>query len=79
MTIRSTTVSKNSIGETEYSSPSTKASEVQYLDAISKTTKWSQLVSKASHSASQKSNSMPQPLMLKKLKLNGSMKKYKTF
>ena len=33
----------------------------------------------ANHSISQKSKSMPQPLMSKKLKLNGSMKTYKTF
>ena len=36
-------------------------------------------VSKASHSISRKSKSMPRPVMLKKLKLNGSMKTYKTF
>ena len=33
----------------------------------------------ASHSISQKSKSKSRPLMLKKLKLNGSMKTYKTF
>ena len=32
-----------------------------------------------SHSISQQSKSIPQPLMLKKLKLNGSLKIYKTF
>ena len=36
-------------------------------------------VSKANHSISQESKSMPQPVTLKKLKLNGSMKTYKTF
>ena len=36
-------------------------------------------VSKANHSISQKSKSMPQPVTLKKLKLNGSMNIYKTF
>ena len=36
-------------------------------------------VSKANHSVSQQSKSMPQPVMLKKLKLTGSMKTYKTF
>ena len=36
-------------------------------------------VSKANHSISQLSKSMPQPVTLKKLKLNGSMKTYKTF
>ena len=30
----------------------------------------------ANHSVSQKSKSVPQPVMLKKLKLNGSMKTY---
>ena len=33
----------------------------------------------ANHSISQLSKSMPQPVMLKKLKLNSSMKTYKTF
>ena len=37
------------------------------------------VVSKANHSISQLSKSMPQPVMLKKLKLNGFMKTYKTF
>ena len=37
------------------------------------------VVSKANHSISQSSNFMPQPLMPKKLKLNGSMKTYRTF
>ena len=36
-------------------------------------------VSKANHSISQQSKPMPQPVMLKKLKLNGSMKTYKIF
>ena len=36
-------------------------------------------VSKANHSISQLSKPMPQPEMLKKLNLNGSMKTYKTF
>ena len=36
-------------------------------------------ISKANHSISQLSKSMPQPVTLKKLKLNGSMKTYKTF
>ena len=34
---------------------------------------------KANHSISQLSKSMPQPVTLKKLKLNGFMKTYKTF
>ena len=37
------------------------------------------LVSKANHSISQQSKSMPQPLRPKKLKLNCSMKTYKVF
>ena len=49
------------------------------LDAISKMTEWSGFVSKANHSVSQLSKSMPQPVTLKKLKLNGFMKTYKTF
>ena len=36
-------------------------------------------VSKANNSISQEPKSMPQSLMPKKLKLNGSMKTYKTF
>ena len=36
-------------------------------------------VSKANHSISQQSKSMPQPLMLKKQKFNGSVKTYKIF
>ena len=52
---------------------------MQYLDAISKTTEDSLFVSKANYSIPQKSKSMPQPVMLKKLKLKGSMKTYKTF
>ena len=52
---------------------------MQYLDAISKTTEWSLFVSKANHSISQYSKSMSWPIMLKKLKLNGSMKTYNTF
>ena len=36
-------------------------------------------VYKANHSISEQSKSVPQPVMLKKLQLNGSMKSYKTF
>ena len=45
---------------------------MQYLGAISK---WQNdlFISKANHSLSQWSKSMPQPVMLKKLKLNGSI------
>ena len=56
-----------------------KRVKMQYLDAISKMTEWSLFVSKANHSISQLSKLMPQPVMLKKLKLNSSMKTYKTF
>ena len=51
-----------------------KESEMQYLGEISKMTEWSLFVSKASHSTSQWSKSVHQPLMLKKLKLNGFMR-----
>ena len=34
---------------------------------------------KANHSISRQSKSIPQPVVLKKLKVNGSMKNYKTF
>ena len=37
------------------------------------------LIPGSNHSISQLSKSMPQPVTLKKLKLNGSMKTYKTF
>ena len=40
-----------------------------------KMTEWSLFISKANHSISQYSKSMPQPLMLKKLKSKSSMKK----
>ena len=53
MTIISTTVGRNPSEEMESPSWSTKESEMQYLDAISKTTEWSLLVSKANHSVSQ--------------------------
>ena len=52
---------------------------MQYLDAISKMTEWSLFVSKANHSISQWFKPMCQPVTLKKLKLKGSMKTYKTF
>ena len=42
---------------------------MQYLVAIAKMTEWSQFVSKANHSISQLSKSMPQTATLKKLKL----------
>ena len=42
-------------------------------------TEWSLLVSTANHSISQLSKSMPQPVMLKKLKLNSFMKTYRSF
>ena len=36
-----------------------KESEMQYVDAISKTTEWSLFISKANHSVSQQSKSIP--------------------
>ena len=56
-----------------------KESEMQFLDAVSKMTEWSLFVSKANHTKSQLSKSMPQSVTLKKLKLNGAMKTYKIF
>ena len=47
---------------------------MQYLDAVSETTERSLFVSKANHSISWQSKSVPRPAMLKKLKLNGSVK-----
>ena len=41
MTILSTTGGRNPLEEMEYPSWSTKESEMQYLDAVSKTTEWS--------------------------------------
>ena len=52
---------------------------MQYLGATSEMTEWSQFVSKANHSTSQWSKSMPQPLILKKLKLTGSVKTYSIY
>ena len=53
----------------------------QYLDTFSKMTELSLFLSKANHSVSQDSKTVPRPGMLKKLKLklNGSMKAHKTF
>ena len=53
MIIIFTTVGKNHLEEMEYLSYSTKESETQYLDAVTKTTELSLFVSKASHSISQ--------------------------
>ena len=53
---------------------------MQYLGAISqKMTEWSKFVSKENYSASQQFKTMPQTLKLQKVKLNHSMKTYKTF
>ena len=79
MTVISTTVGRNPLEEMEYPSQSTKGSKMHYLGAVLKITEWSLFISKANHSISQQSKSMPQPVMLKKLKMNGSMKTYKTF
>ena len=56
-----------------------KESKMQDLDAVSKMTERSLFFSKANHSISQLSKSMPQPVTLKELKLNGFMKTYKIF
>ena len=79
MTIVSTTGGTNPSEEMEWPSWSEKESEMLFLDAVSKTRELSLFISKTNHSISQESKSMPQPVMLKKLKLNGSMKTYKTF
>ena len=55
-----------------------KRVRMQYLDAISKTTEWSMFVSKANHSISVIQVYAPTS-NAEKLKLNGSMKTYKTF
>ena len=44
-----TNVHRNPLEEMEWPSWSTKESEMQYLDTISKMTKWSLFVSKANH------------------------------
>ena len=46
---------------------------------VSTATEWSRLISQANPSVSQKSKSMPQPLVPKKLELTSSMKTHKTF
>ena len=43
---------KNPLKEMECPSQSTKESEMQYLDAVSKMTEWSLFISKANHSIS---------------------------
>ena len=65
-----TTVQKHQIFSTQPSSQSNSG-------AVSKMTEWSLFISKTSHTISQLSKSMPQPLMPKKLKLNSSIKTYK--
>ena len=51
---------------------------MQYLGTVSKITELSLFVSRANHSISQYPKSMPQSVMPKKLKLNGSLMTYKT-
>ena len=57
--------SRNPSEEMEQPSWSTRESEMQYLDAITKTTERSLFVSKANYSISQLSKAMPQPVTLK--------------
>ena len=52
---------------------------MQCLGAISKTTERSWFISKVNRSTSQQSKSVPQPLMLRKLKSIDFSKTYKTF
>ena len=53
MTVIFTTVGKNPLEEMEQLKQSTKEPKMQYLGANSKTTEWSQLVSKTNHLTSQ--------------------------
>ena len=62
MTLISNTMGKNPFEEMLQPSEPTKEIEMQYLDATSKMTEGSLLVSKANHSLSQDSKSMPQPV-----------------
>ena len=50
MSIISPRVGKNTLEEMEKPSQSTEEPEMPYLDALSKTTEWSQFISKANHS-----------------------------
>ena len=52
---------------------------MQYFSAISKMTEWFWFISKANRLTSQWYKSMPQPLISRKLKVNGFMKTYKIF
>ena len=52
MTIISTTLGKNSLEKNGVILELTKEAEMQYLGAISKTTKWCGFASKANHSTS---------------------------
>ena len=54
-----------------------KRVKVEYLDAISKITEWSLFTSEGNHPISRLSKFMTRPVMLKKLKLNSSMKTYR--
>ena len=77
MTIISMTVGKNPLEERS-NSHSQQKSQNAVLECNLKKTGQFQFISKANHSKSQKSKSMHQPLMLKKIKLKGSVKIYKT-
>ena len=52
---------------------------MQYLDAVSKTTKRSLLIPKSCHSVSWYPSLCPETVMLKKLKLNGSVRPTRRF
>jgi len=76
MTLVSTIVGKNPLEEMDYPSQSTKKLKMQYLDALSK------IISVNFQGKPFNITVIhvyAQPVTLKKLKLNGSMKAYKTF
>ena len=78
MTIISTTAGKNSLEEREYPSWSTKESEMQYLDAVSKTTEWSVCFQGKPFNITVIQVCAPTS-NAEEVKLNGFMKTYKTF
>ena len=79
-TIISITVGKNTLEEMQWSrSQSQKRVQNAVLRCNLRNDRMISVISKANHSISQLSKSRPQQVTLKKLKLNSSMKTYKTF
>ena len=79
MTVISTTASRNPLRRNGVAIMVNKRVRNAVLGCNLKNDRMISVHFEANHSISQQSKSMPQPVMLKKLKLNGSMKTYKIF